>query len=170
MAEENEEKKEIKKESEGEVQPVTSRAVRPFDEMDRLFDSFFNRRWMQPLRWDMPSMADFALPEMKMPRVDVIDRENEVVIRAETPGVKKEDLDVSISENSVTIKGTTCHEEKEEKGDYFHSEISKGSFRRTVALLANVDTDKAKAAFNDGILELTIPKVEKSKSKTVEIE
>lgn len=170
MSEESKEKKEIAKESEGDMQPVTRRALSPFDEMDQLVNNFFNRRWMSPLRWEMPSMTDFGLPEMKVPRVDVIDRESEVVVRAETSGVKKEDLDVSISANSVTIKGKTSHEEKEEKGDYFCSEISSGSFSRTVALPADVDTDKVKALFNDGILELTIPKVEKSKRKTVEID
>ena len=166
----SEEKKEIQKASEVETQPFARHVLSPFEEMDRLFDNFINRRWMSPLRWEMPSMGDFALAEMKAPRVDVIDRDNEVVVRAETAGVKKDDLDVSIGENSVTIKGKTGHEEREEKGNYFRSEISRGSFSRTVALPAGVDTDKARAVFNDGILELTIPKAEKSKRKNVEIE
>lgn len=164
------ESKEIKKESSSNVQPVASQALSPFEEMDRLFDNFLHRRWMQPFRWEMPSMTDLGLPEMKMPRVDVIDRENEVVVRVEAPGVKKEDLDVSVNENSVTIKGSTGHEEKEEKGNFYRSEISRGSFSRTVALPGDVNTDKVKAVFNDGILELTIPKAEKSKRKSIKIE
>jgi HSP20 family protein len=164
------ESKDLKKESGGEVRPVSGRALSPFEEMDRLFDNFLHQRWMHPLRWGTSALPDFGLPEMKMPRVDVIDRENEVVIRAETPGVKKEDLDVSVNENSVTIKGKTSHEEKEEKGNYFRSEISSGSFCRTVALPGDVDTNKAKAVFNDGMLELTIPKAAKSKRKSVKVE
>ena len=170
MSEKSTDKKELQKEAEIEAHPATRHALSPFEEMDRLFDNFLNRRWMTPLRWEMPSMPDFDLPEMKAPKIDVIDRDNEVVVRAETAGVKKEDLDVSIGENSVTIKGETSHEEKEERGNYFRSEISRGSFSRTVALPADVDTDKTKAVFNDGILELTIPKSKKAKRKTVEIE
>jgi len=162
--------KEIKKEGGTEVRPVSGRALSPFEEMDRLFDNFMNRRWLSPLRWEMPSMTDLGLHEMKVPRVDVVDRENEVLVRAEVAGVKKEDLDISVSEHSVTIKGKTSHEEKEEKGDYFRSEISRGSFSRTVALPGDVDTNNAKAVFNDGILEMTIPKAEKSKRKSVKVE
>ncbi len=156
-----------------EISPQTTqaRALTPFEEMDRLMESFFPRRWMHPFRWEMPSLAELGAPfDLKNPGVDIIERDNEVVVKAEVPGVKKEDLDVSVTENSVTIKGCTSHEEKEDKGDYYRSEIRSGSFSRTVALPANVDGDKAKATFQDGILELTIPKVEKSKRKTVTID
>jgi HSP20 family protein len=84
--------------------------------------------------------------------------------------VKKEDLDVSMTDSTVTIKGTTSHEEKQEKGNYYRCEIARGAFSRTVALPSNVDTDKAKAVFNEGILELTIPKVEKAKRKNITVE
>lgn len=152
-------------------QTAQARPLTPFEEMDRFFDSFFPRRWMHPFRWDMPSLEQLGAPfDMKMPRVDVIERDNEVVVKAEMPGVDKDDLDVSVTDTSVTIKGETSHEEKEEKGDYFRSEIHRGSFSRTVALPADVDSDKATATFRDGILELTIPKVEKSKRKTVTID
>jgi HSP20 family protein len=107
---------------------------------------------------------------MRTPRVDVIDRDNDIVVKAEIPGVKKEDLDVSMTDTTVTIKGSTSHEEKHEKGNYYRCEISRGAFSRTVALPSNVDTDKAKAVFNDGILELTIPKVEKAKRKSITVE
>jgi HSP20 family protein len=92
-----------------------------------------------------------------------------VVIKAELPGVEKKDLDVSVTETSVTIKGTTSHEEKEEKGDFYRCEISRGAYARTVGLPSYVDADKAKASFKDGVLELTLPKVEKSKRRSIEI-
>lgn len=153
-------------------QPVTpTRLMSPFEEMDRLMESFFPRHWMRPFRWEMPSWAELGAPlEMKMPRVDVIDRDDEVVVKAEIPGVGKDDLEVSMTDTTVTIKGCTSHESKEEKGNYFRSEISRGSFSRTVALPSDVDSDRAKAVFKDGILELIIPKVEKSKRKTIPIE
>ncbi len=146
----------------------SSRMLSPFEEMDRMFESFFPRRWMQPFRWDMPHLPELA--ELKMPRVDIIDRDTEIVVKAELPGVEKDDIDVSMTDNSVTIKGSTSHQEKEEKGNYYRSEISRGSFSRTVALPGDVNADEAKATFNDGILELTLPKVEKSHRKSITVD
>jgi HSP20 family protein len=142
----------------------------PFDEMDRIFDQFFRRGWMRPWRFEWPSFPEGALPEMKIPKVDVLDREAEVVIMAEVPGVEKKDLDISVGEDTVTIKGSTSHEEKEEKGDYYRREISTGAFLRTVALPATVDGSKAKASFKDGMLELTIPKLEKAKRHSIKVD
>ncbi len=105
-----------------------------------------------------------------MPHVDLVERDEEVVLRAEVPGVEKKDIDVSITGNSVTIKGQTRHEEKEEKGEYYRCEISRGAFSRTVALPAQVDPDRANANFKDGILEITLPKVEKAKRRTLKLD
>lgn len=159
---------ETKKQALQKAQPA--RALSPFEEMDRMFDSFLRRGWMRPWRFEWPSFPELALPEMKIPKVDVIDRESEVVIKAEVPGVEKKDLDISVGEDTVTIKGSTSHEEKEEKGDYYRREISRGAFLRTVALPATVDGAKAKANFKDGMLELTIPKTEKAKRHSVKLE
>ena len=70
--------------------------------------------------------------EGKTPSVDVIERDNEIMVKAELPGVDKKDLDISVTSNTVTIKGSTSHEEKEEKGDYYRCEISRGSYSRTL--------------------------------------
>ena len=141
----------------------------PFEEMNRMFDQFFGGGWVNPWRFRWPSFPDLALPEMSLPKVDVIDRENEVLVKAEVPGVEKKDLDISVGENTVMIKGSTQHEEKEEKGDFVRHEISSGAFSRTVVLPSNVDGTRAKAVFKDGILELTIPKVETAKRHTVKV-
>lgn len=164
--------KSAKKESKQEMQKAKpTRALSPFDEMERLFDNYFSRGWLRPFHLDWPSRAELAAPfEGKMPKVDVIDREDEIMVKAELPGVEKKDLDVSVTRNSVTIKGETSHEEKEEKGDYFRSEISRGSYSRTLSLPADVDEGKAKAAFKDGVLELTIPKLEEAKRRSINIE
>jgi len=147
------------------------RAMSPFEEMDRMFESFFPRAWMRPFRGELPIWSELAAPfEGKMPKVDVIDRDDEIVVRAEVPGVDKKDLDVSMTDDTVTIKGTTSHEEKEEKGDFYRCEISRGSFSRTVALPVGVDGAKAKAKFQDGVLELTMPKTEKAKRVSVKVE
>lgn len=143
------------------------RALSPFEEMDHWMNQL-SRGLFHPDRWDWPT----TLPHLRtgMPKVDVVERDNEVLIRAEVPGVKKEDLEVSMTDNTVTVKGCTSHEEKEEKGDYYRHEISKGSFSRTVTLPGDVDNDKAKTNFKDGVLEVTVPKVEKAKRKTIKVD
>lgn len=146
-------------------------AISPFEEMERMMESFFPRSWLRPFLWERPLMSELALPfEGKLPRVDVIDRDEEVLVRAEVPGVDKKDLEISVSENTVTINGKTSHEEKEEKGNYYRCEVSRGAFTRTVALPADVDADKAKTTFKDGMLELTLPKVTKSKRHTIKLD
>lgn len=107
---------------------------------------------------------------MQSPRVDIIDRDDEVIVRAEMPGISKDDMEVSLTENSVTISGESSKEKRDEKGDYHRCEISRNACSRTVALPAYIDTGNSKAKFKDGILELTLPKTEKTKRTDLEIE
>ena len=154
-----------------EIQKATPAGLMgSFEEMDRLFDNFMRRGWMRPWRFEWPSFPELTTLESKMPKVDVVERDNEIVVRAEVPGVDKKDLDVSVSDNAVTIKGSTRHEEKEEKGDYYRHEISAGAFSRMVVLPANVDGSRAKANFKDGMLERTLPKVEKAKRHSIKLD
>jgi HSP20 family protein len=136
-----------------------------FDEFDNFFDDFLSRRW--------PRLLDFNFPaglERGLPKVDIIDHGNEVEVQAALPGIKKEDLDVTINNQTITIRTSTKEEKKEEeKGKYFRREITRGEFQRTLSLPDNVDDANAKASFKDGILTVTIPKTEKSKRKTIEI-
>ena len=144
-------------------------ALSPFEEMDQLFNHFMRRGWMRPWRFEWPNMSETPLPGMKLPKIDVIDREAEVLVKAELPGVDKKDVDISVGEDSLTIRGETRHEEKEEKGDYYRSEITRGSFSRTVALPATVDAAGAKAAMDNGVLEITLPKLEKAKRRSIPV-
>lgn len=147
------------------------RAVSPFDEMERFFESAFPRSWRRPFHSEWPSLGGFAASlELRAPKVDVIDRDDQVILRAEVPGIEKNDLEVTISDNTVTIKGQTKREEKEEKGEYYRCEMSRGSFSRTVALPDYVNSSDATAKFKDGVLELTMPKLEKAKRRTIKIE
>jgi len=153
--------------------PQSVRAMSPFEEMERLFDSYFPRGWMRPFHMQWPNLGELTAPfEGKSPRVDVIDQKNRILVKAALPGVDKKDIDVSVTKNSVTIKGSTSHEKKEEKDDYYHSEISRGSYSRSMVLPAEVDESKVKAKIKDGILELTLPKVQvdKKKGRTIKIE
>jgi len=146
-------------------------ALSPFEEMDRMFDDYFSRGWLSPFRFEWPSHRKLAAPfEGKTPHVDLIENEDEVVIKAEMPGVDKKDLDISLTANTVTIKGATSHEEKEEKGDYYRREISRGSYSRTLSLPVEVDEEKARAKLKDGYLELVLPKSKKAKKRTIKVD
>ncbi len=167
----NESKQEVQVQKGTEVQKaVPRRMLTPFDEMDRLFERIFPRGWLRPLAWESPLLREFGEPlEMRMPRVDVLDGEENIVVRAEVPGVDKKDIEVSVNDTSATIKGKIVREKKEAKGEYYCCEIGAGEFTRTVALPSAVDGSKASAELKDGILELTLPKIEKSRRHTIKI-
>ena len=151
------------------VEPT--RALSPFEEIDRYFESLFPRGWLRSNRWEWPTLSEAAAPfGGKLPKVDIVDREKEILVRAEVPGVDKDNLDISITENTVTLKGTAHHEEKEEKGEYYRCETTHGSFARTITLPAEVDSEHAKASYKDGVLELTVPKIKKSQRRTIKID
>lgn len=163
--------KEDKKEDKAIQTQRPQRALSPFEDMDRWFNDMVHSGWMRPFRRDWPSWGELSATfEGRMPKVDVIERDEEVIVRAEVAGVDKKDLDVSVTENSVTIKGETSHESKEEEGDYHRTEISRGSFSRTVALPCEVESEKAAAKFNNGVLELKLPKVTEAKRRSIKIE
>jgi HSP20 family protein len=92
------------------------------------------------------------------------------VLRAEVPGVSKEDLKVTLQDGVLSIRGETRRETRADEGDYHRREISRGSFERTVALPADVAADKVKASFRDGVLELVMPKNGKPSGRTIPIE
>jgi len=165
-------KKELAEAESKDVKKATPvRVLNPFEEMERMFGGLFPQARIRPLDWQWPSWGEMtSLVEAKMPKLDIIERDDEVLVRAELPGVDKKDIDVSVTENTVSIKGSTKKETQEERGDYFRAEISQGAFSRTATLPCEVDSERAKARFADGILELTIPKLEASKRHTIKVD
>jgi HSP20 family protein len=166
---------EIKKEV-SVAKGATPMLFTPFQEWERMFSEFLGRGWPPPMRWDRSMLAD--LPSMwmpafdfkGMPKVDVINRDEEVAVRAELPGVEKQDVGVTIADNVMTIRAESRREAKEEKGNFHRAEIYRGSFQRTFTLPASVDESKARASMKDGILEVVVPKMEKSKRHSVKVE
>jgi len=143
----------------------------PWNEMERWFNEFGRQGWLHPFSWDWPKGMKATAPfEGRMPRVDMVDKDSEIVIRAELPGVKKDDLEVTLSENTVTIEAHTTREETEEKEEYYRREMSRGDFQRTLALPESVDDANAKASFTNGVLELTLPKMEKTPRRKVRVD
>jgi len=121
---------------------------------------------MRPLHMDWPEWSHLpARFSGKIPHMDIIEKDKEIVLRAELPGVEKKDLDVSMTDHTITIKGTTNYEEKEEKGDYYRAEIAHGEFCRTVLLPGDVDVENVSSSFKNGLLEVHVPKLEKESRK-----
>ena len=126
-------------------------------EIDDLFDCFFRR----PDRLFSGHKA--------WPAIDVAEEDNTIVVRAEVPGCKAEDIDISVFNNKLTISGEKkLAEEKKEKG-YYHVESSYGSFRRELTLPTDVDQKKIDAECKDGVLSITLPKAAKSKAVKVKV-
>ena len=138
----------------------------PFEEMERWFEEAFRRPFFAP-SW----MPRFRIPEVGVtfPTVDIFEDGNDVVVKAELPGMRKEDIEVNIADDVITISGEKKTEEKVEKKDYYRLERSFGSFTRTLRLPAETQTDKAKASFKDGVLEVKIPKTEAEVQKVKKI-
>lgn len=166
----DDDKKEVST-SEDTLPVKPSRYLSPLDEMEQMMENFFDRGgWMNPFRF-RPMWPDIKPPfEGRTPKVDVIDRDNEVLVKAELPGVSKDDLDVSVSEDTLTIKASTKHEEETEEGEYHRRELSSGQFVRTIKLPTNVNAADTVASFKDGLLELKMPKVEEVKRHSVKID
>jgi len=125
----------------------------PFREIDREMTNFFER---SPFRF-------FATTSQ--PRVDVYQTESDVIVKAEIPGVSKEDLNVYIDENSIRLSGQTKKSNEFKDEHVYRAERYYGSFSRTIPLPVEIKSDQAKAEYKDGILSITVPKVEPSKTK-----
>ncbi len=164
--------KKHKKPTRQDPKPPVARAGmawEPFVDIDDVLKHMmvrpFSRDWINPLRMEWPFHGLGHTP-----RVDVVDRDHEVLIRAEVPGVERDDLEISLSGNTVTFRGHAQSEAEEEKGTYHYRETRRGDFSRTVNLPADVDASAAKAQYKDGVVELTIPKLEGTKRRRIEIE
>ena len=126
--------------------------------MDRLFEDSFVR----------PSRLWTGLEAGELP-VDMYQTADEVIIKASLPGIKPEEVDITITGDAVTIKGETKAEEEIKRDDYLYQERRYGAFSRNVRLPGSLKTDKAEAVFENGLVTLTIPKAEEAKPKTVKV-
>lgn len=125
------------------------------DEMDRLFDSFgFGGGWFPS---ELGHGGDFQSTAMHWaPHVDVVERDGKLLISADLPGVKKDDVKVDINQDLVTIQGQRHQEKSSNERGYYQSERSYGSFYRTIQLPEGANTESASATFRDGVLQIEI--------------
>ncbi len=151
-----------------------AREVRPFaNSMEEFFGTHFPRRWtegfFEPYAWKRPMMTEFGETLEVWPKVDILDKGDALIVRAEMPGVKKEDLEVTIAGDRLTFEAKRDFEEKEEKEEFFRSEMAYGRLFRAVNLPVDVIGDKAKAELKDGLVEVYLPKVEATTPHTVKV-
>jgi len=127
--------------------------------MDRLFEESFVR---PRTGWPAPLSAGTLA-------VDMYETDQDVVVKSSVPGVKPEDIDITITGDTLTIKGEAKSEEKVEEANYVRQERRYGAFSRSLTLPTTIVGDKAKAEFENGVLTLTLPKAEEVKPKTIKV-
>jgi HSP20 family protein len=130
-------------------------------EMNKLFDSSISR--------SLDRKSDL-LEGFWTPAVDINEEKDKYVIRADLPGLKQEEIDVSVDDDTLTIKGERKIEKHDREKNYYRTERAYGAFQRSFTLPSSVDTDKINATYKDGVLEVTIPKTEEQKKKKVKID
>ena len=128
------------------------------EDMERLFDSMLGR---------YPREREQAL---WAPAVDVEETNDAMVIRAELPGMKREDIKVRVAEDTVTISGERKHEAEQKDRTFHRVERAYGTFQRTIVLPVSVQGDKAAASYKSGVLELVLPKAERVKAREITVE
>ncbi|MFO7849967.1 MAG: Hsp20/alpha crystallin family protein [Spirochaetia bacterium] len=128
-------------------------------EINRLFDRDV---------WNWGDMPDLFEGDM-FPSLDVKDKEDNLEVRCDLPGVDKKDVDISVSGNTLTIKGEKSEEKEDKESTYYRKESWSGSFQRSVTLPDSVNPDKADATMKDGVLTLTLPKKEEEKRKKINV-
>jgi HSP20 family protein len=127
------------------------------DEMNRLFDTSLRRTGTGPF--------DGAF----VPAIDVVEEKDNFLVRADLPGLSKDDVSVTLQDNYLTIKGEKKHETETKETNYYRKERVHGSFTRTIELPSSVDAKKIDAQFKDGVLQVRLPKTEEAKPKQIEV-
>ncbi len=150
--------------------------VRRFaEEMDRVFEDFGHETGWQLPRFLARGRKLFrrgvgALATAWSPRIDVVERDGQLVVHAELPGMSKEDVKVEVTDGMLTIEGERKEEKKEERHGYNYSECRYGSFYRCIPLPEGADTSKATAQFRKGVLEVTMPTAPRPAQKQHRVE
>ncbi|HXG52697.1 MAG TPA: Hsp20/alpha crystallin family protein [candidate division Zixibacteria bacterium] len=150
----------------GELEPW-----RPFGELtrwEREMERFFDEMWGGRTRPWWRRRRPFAV-EISAPPVDCYEDKDDVVVKAELPGIDRENIEINLTDRMLTIKGEKKREEKIEEKNYYRAERSYGSFVRSVELPREVQAEKAKASFKNGVLEIRIPKTEEAKRREIKV-
>ena len=144
--------------------PFFDEFKRSGEEMDRLAEDFFRRRVLPLL-----AGPEEGILEEGQVRINAVDKGDKLIVKAFLPGLEKEDIDVSLSGNRLTISGERKEEAEEKEEDYYYREMLYGKFSRLIELPAEVEIDKAEASMKNGILEIVLPKSKPTEVKKLPI-
>ncbi|MBI5641976.1 MAG: Hsp20/alpha crystallin family protein [Deltaproteobacteria bacterium] len=136
-------------------------------EMDRIWEDVFSTPRRVDIPWKKPPEKERG--GVASPAIDILDRNEEVIVRAEMPGVVKEDIDVSMQENTLTIKGE-IRDEMEKGGEFSYSERNYKYYSRSVNIPFKIQPDRIRAALKDGLLSIHIPKAMEVQPKKINVE
>ncbi len=148
----------------GSERSLAVRRPREMEDWAQRWEDFFNRPFLPTMRQFFPSTG-----QEWSPSVEVMEKENAYVIKAELPGVNEEDVEVSLTGDVLTISGEKEEESEEERKGYYYSESSYGSFSRSLTIPSNIDADNIEAYYNNGVLEINLPKTSEAKPKRVRV-
>lgn len=109
-------------------------------------------------------------PTSMVPEVEVLEKDQEYIVHADLPGMKREDFDITVEGNRFVLRGNRKEETQSDKKGYHYSERRYGSFARSFALPAEIDAEKVKASYKNGVLEVSLPKAAKEKTKKIEVQ
>ncbi len=142
---------------------------RPFDdlmslqeEVSRFFDEFFGER--------LPVWRSEEAPSAWIPRVDISETDEEILVRADVPGMEKDDIKITLSDNVLTISGEKKVERDEKRENFHRVERVFGSFKRSFYIPTNVDPNKITASYKNGVLTIRLPKKEEAKPKEIPVQ
>ena len=139
------------------VTDLTHEIVGMQREIDRMFDRFRG------------GMTENGEADMLFPAVDVVEKEGEFIVKAELPGIDRKDVKITVHNNVLTISGEKRHDEEKEGRSYHRTERSYGSFQRSFTLPSSVASERIDATYNDGVLTVSLPKIEEAKPREIEV-
>jgi HSP20 family protein len=142
----------------------------PTRSMEKFFEDMFEEGFPSRFFRRFPRMKWLTEVETIWLTVDMFDKDDEIVVKAEVPGIDKENIKISVSDSVLSIKGEMKKEEEVKEEDYYYAERSYGSFSRSLTLPAKVVESKIKAEYKDGILEVHLPKAAESKPKEIKVD
>jgi HSP20 family protein len=143
-------------------------------ELERIFDEVFSQRWprawMRRFHWDEPAWGELGPVLAPHPKVQLLEEPERFIVRAQLPGLRKEQLEVFVEERRLIIRGRSSRHSRAESDEYYRSHTSWDEFSRTVELPAAVDGAKASARISDGMLEVTLPRLDRRKRYRITID
>jgi HSP20 family protein len=162
-------------------QPTRNELARPYsstfgspwrfmEDMDRFFDDFLTRRGFPSLAWGSPGVDEASALRQGLwtPAIEVFERDGQLVVRADLPGMTKDDIRVQLEDNTLVLQGERRKEREEQREGYYHCERSYGTFRRAINLPPGVDTSTVNATFDNGVLEIQM-NAPKPRGRSIEI-